>query len=381
MSVRRLIFCAFPFGYGPAAKLLSIARAVRAHGIAPWFLGSGIALELVRRSAGIFDEVIEASASNAAARSLVSSSDGIVSSMDRRAAQLARESSRPLYIVDSLLWMRDRVPEAFLPARRYWAQRFFGEPIGSPHLPVARVGPIVSPFEPGPPLRRAELVVHLGGCESPWATPEDHYRYAAFVTRAVVSAGLPRDASCLVLSGASCTARLRAEFSACGVEFDSLSHEEALNALSQAAVVFTSPGVTATLECFRAGVATSFLPPQNYSQWMALEAVREAGLAPEALHWADVAVPPPFRRMPEDRRTPAVLETIARLSAEGSVRHELTCRLRAAARLPRPELGARQRAAFESLGANGAVEIASQLASESWCEGSDASQEARRGEQ
>ncbi len=364
MPTRRLIFCAFPFGYGPAAKLLSIARAARAHGMAPWFLGSGIALELVRRSRDDFEEIVEASSPDSAVRSLIAASTGIVSIMDRDAARLAHQGSRPFYVVDSLLWMRDRVPEVFLGARRYWAQRFFGKPLGSPDLAVISVGPIVSAIQPVRPHQQAELVVHLGGCESPSAAAEDHHRYARFVTRALVSSGLPREASSLVLSGASSTARLRAEFAGSGIAFASLSHEQALNALSSAALVLTSPGVTATLECFHAGVATSFLPPQNYSQWLALEALRSAGLAEGAFHWADAMGPLPFASMPEERRTPLVLETIARLSAADSLSEELTRSLLAAARRPPAALRARQHAAFESLGANGAVEIAAELAAE-----------------
>jgi hypothetical protein len=145
-----------------------------------------------------------------------------------------------------------------------------------------------------------------------------------------------------------------------------LSHQEALNALSNAALVLTSPGVTATLECFQAGVATSFLPPQNYSQWLALEALRSARLADAAFHWADVTDPLPFASLPEERRTPLVLETIARLSVEDSVSDELGRSLRTATRLPRVELQARQRAAFATLGANGAMEIAAQLSAEAW---------------
>jgi hypothetical protein len=254
----------------------------------------------------------------------------------------------------------------FLSARRYWAQRFFGKPFGSHDLPVVSVGPIVSAFQPGPPLEKAELVVHLGGCESPAAAAEDHHRYARFVTRALVSSGVPREASSLVLSGAACAARLGAEFAGCGVAFASLSHREALNALTNAALVLTSPGVTATLECFQAGVATSFLPPQNYSQWLALEALRSGGLAEGAFHWADVTGPLPFASILEERRTPLVLETIARLSVENSVSDQLTHSLRAATQLPRAELRAQQHAAFTTLGANGSIQIAAELGAEAW---------------
>jgi hypothetical protein len=332
--------------------------------MAPAFLGSGIALELVRRSTEDFEEVLDASAPAASVRSLVGASTGIVSIMDRDAARLARESAKPLYVVDSLLWMRDRIPDVFSAARRYWAQRFFGKTFDSHDSPVVSVGPIVSAFQPAPPLQKAELVVHLGGCESPAAAAKDHHRYARFVTRSLVSSGVPREASSIVLSGAACAARLDAEFSGCGVAFASLAHQEALNVLSNAALVLTSPGVTATLECFQAAVATSFLPPQNYSQWLALEALRSAGLAEGAFHWTDVTDPLPFATMPEERRTPLVLATIARLGVDNSVSDELARCLRAATRLPRAELRARQHAAFSTLGANGSLEIAAQLAAE-----------------
>jgi hypothetical protein len=68
--------------------------------------------------------------------------------------------------------------------------------------------------------------------------------------------------------------------------------------------------------------------------------------------------------MPEERRTPLVLATIARLGVDNSVSDELARCLRAATRLPRAELRARQHAAFSTLGANGSLEIAAQLAAE-----------------
>ena len=257
-------------------------------------------------------------------------------------------------------------PEPFRHASRYWTQRFFGKEIGSWRLspPPTVVAPIVAPIATVRSVPRVDLLIHLGGCASPTATAEDHYRYAAFITRAIVSAELPVLGRTLLLAGESCAERLRGEFPGCGIEFDSLPHEDALGALANSGFVLTSPGVTATLECFRLGVATFFLPPQNYSQWLALGALRDACLAPEAFHWADVVSPPSFRDMPEDRRTPAVLHTIRCLSAQMVIQQDLERRLRRMLRRSRTDLAAMQHEAFVSLGSNGTAQIARELASD-----------------
>ena len=51
--------CAYPFGYGPASKLIVLARALRDRGWELVFLGTGIAYELAARS-DVFAQVIEA---------------------------------------------------------------------------------------------------------------------------------------------------------------------------------------------------------------------------------------------------------------------------------------------------------------------------------
>src|SRR5262249_16462501 len=57
MADRTIVCCAYPFGYGPVAKLLHIARPLRARGLRLVFLGAGIARELAARSS-LFDDVV-----------------------------------------------------------------------------------------------------------------------------------------------------------------------------------------------------------------------------------------------------------------------------------------------------------------------------------
>jgi hypothetical protein len=68
--------------------------------------------------------------------------------------------------------------------------------------------------------------------------------------------------------------------------------------------------------------------------------------------------------MTEDRRTPAVLHAIRRLSAKPAIRQDLERRLRCMLHHSRTELAAVQHEAFASLGSNGTEQIARELAAD-----------------
>ena len=123
---RPVVACsAHPLGYGPAAKLIVLARALRARGWEPVFLGDGIARELAARS-DVFADTLPAEGDEAAVRRHLGAARVLLSVMDRGVAAVARACGRPYCVVDSLLWMRADVPEVFLAADRYWVQDFPG---------------------------------------------------------------------------------------------------------------------------------------------------------------------------------------------------------------------------------------------------------------
>src|SRR5437870_5477918 len=109
--------CAYPFGYGPASKLIVLARALRDRGWELVCLGTGIAYELAARS-DVFAQVIEPEPAEPETRGWLDAATALLSVMDRDFATIACESGRPYFVVDSLLWMRDRVPDVLLSARR-----------------------------------------------------------------------------------------------------------------------------------------------------------------------------------------------------------------------------------------------------------------------
>lgn len=363
----RTVICgAMPFGYGPAAKLLVIASALKDRGLRLILTGRGIALELASRTGQMFDEVIGGEAPHRV-QAAVGRAAAVLSVMDRELAQVATASGAPLYVVDSLLWMRDAVPPAFRGACRYWAQDFLGlREIQGDYQPAPSiVGPIVSlgagRRDPAP----ERLLVNLGGCEAPDGADPNVRAYANFVVGGVLESPLAERFAgrSTVIAGARCIEALQARYAGHDVEFVSLSHEAALGRLAGASLVMTSPGLTMMLESFQHGVPTFFLPPQNYSQWCTLRLLRGAGLAPHALHWEDLRPTLRLRdRMPESERNPVVRAAIASFTSEAGARARFGRCLGEAYRADHAVLGARQQRFFRSLGRNGALTIADQVA-------------------
>ena len=367
MTTPPTLLCgAIPLGYGPAAKLLTIARVLRGRGLRLIMIGHGTSLELAARSGPLFDDVVPAQPGDGVREAAVRSADAVLSVMDRDLAQAASIAHAPLYVIDSLLWMRDAILPAFLGARRYWAQDFLGlrEVQGDYETAPAIVGPIVSPHPPRPGCARGELLINLGGCDAPDGADANYRAYADFVVGGYLDSALARSFAgrATVMAGARCVEALAARHGARGLAFASLPHDAAIERLAGAALIFTSPGVTTVLESFQCGVPTFLLPPQNYSQWCTLRMLRAAGLAPYALHWEDLTEGPRLAdRMPERERNPVVRAAIARFTADGPARSRLSGGFDAAGRADHVAVAAAQSRFFASLGPNGALTIAEEL--------------------
>lgn len=363
MICRTIICCAYPFGYGPAAKLLHIARVLKTKDVRLVFLGTGIAHELVARSR-LFDEVVNTPPTDQRSSARIRDGAAVLSIMDRDYCTIAVEYGRPVFVVDSLLWMRDRVPPVFQQARRYWAQNFADDrgrltEIG-PNATV--VGPILGPkaiqSQPG-----TRVVINLGGGETPEGVIDAHSAYFDFVLQALQRALLLRHyRGVVLLGGERSIAYLRRRYPDCGLEMASASHDQMPTLLRSARWVATSPGLTTTLECFQAGVPTFFLPPQNYSQWWILKKLRERGLAPDSFHWEDLLPDYPVtERMAEAARGPLVREAIHRLAGDRRAQQRLETGLADALGNTAGALVARQRAFFDSLGPVATEKIVNEL--------------------
>ena len=358
-----LAVAALPFGYGPASKAIALAKALRGD-CRLAFVGHGSSLDLVSRTSGVFDEVVPARPDGPRALRLLSQSWGVLSVMDREAGAGAALAEKPLFVVDSLLWMRTGVPEALRHARVYWAQAFPGLSAGAYAPRPTVVGPVVAPRTGGPGRRREGLVVNLGGSAAPDGRRRLYASYARFVVRAVADAGLAaRFGRVTVIGGAGAIGPLGdGDATRDGrLEVATVPHDDARERMARAEAVLTAPGMTATLECFCDRTPTWFLPPQNYSQWCILRRLSAAGVADDALHWEDLDG---VTRLEEGMRPaesdPVVRETVQRLTGDRSAAASLRQRLERVGEAPAGLVTA-QRAFFASLGSGGVEAIASAL--------------------
>jgi hypothetical protein len=360
-----VLFAAFPLGYGPAAKAVVLADRCREAGLEPAFVGRGVSFELAARSRGVFAEVFEGGPGDARARSLADGARAVVSVMDRGMAQLAQERSRPLHVVDSLLWMRDQVPASLLGARRYWVQRF-GDDAGVPcGVSPEFIGPILASVPP-PETAAPDcpLVINLGGFESA-ASPDRDRRYGEMVLEAFAEAGAgARDApSATLLASAGTVGRLRPSAERLGVEVRSVAHDEAIGLLARARLVITVPGLTTALESFQLGRPTLFLPPRNFSQWCILKRMRHRGLAPHSTHWEDFGERYHLgERLPESVRDLRMHTAIDELVGRHAVRQSVASLFVAAQSSDHQELAAAQKEFLRSLGEDGTVAVVRDLA-------------------
>jgi hypothetical protein len=363
---RPVIACsAYPLGYGPASKLIVLARALRDRGWEPVFLGTGIAAELAARS-DVFARIVASEPEDPEVRHWLGAARVLLSVMDRDVAAAARESGHPYCVVDSLLWMRDRVPDVFLSANRYWAQDFPGvrERLTEINPTPTVVGPIVAPMRCAKYDSVGSLVVNLGGMQSPGRDDDGATRYANFVVDGLLRSRLATRFSgrTTVLGGQRIIDHLRSRCAAAGLEFASLPHDEGIARLGRAALVLTAPGLTTTLECFQLSVPTFFLPPQNYSQWWSLHVLREHGLAPGSFHWEDrLSGSPIVERMSEAARAPLLREIIGRLVADETAQADYARFLATLAATELTSLVSRQRAFFDQLGSDGVATVVGEL--------------------
>jgi hypothetical protein len=323
---QNLICCAMPFGYGPAAKLITLAPFLRS-AFNLIFIGHSIAYELVIRSQHLFDRVVLADPTKTLVKELIRESIGLLSVEDREFARVVNQLNHPLFVVDSLLWMRDCVPPDLTSARIYWAQNFpsLNESVETFHPQPIIVGPITPIHAQPPTSNRNGLLINLGGCQAPDNRHLIYQMYAKFILEGILTSGLLQQFSkkVTITGGSECIEILSRLFPDLGIEFTSLSHEKTQIKISQAATVLTVPGMTTIMECFRQETLTFFLPPQNYSQWCTLRHLRLQGLAPYSFHWEELLSTSTVRdRLAESERNKVVVPCIIRLTQDARAKYK-----------------------------------------------------------
>ncbi len=281
---------ALPFGFGPASKAIAVAEAVNERSSRPvrWtFVSSGIGLELIRRSGleGIWCDTRQLDADFALADRLVRELDAMIVVMHRQWAHLLAPRL-PVFCVDSLAHMwRPGAFDAFAgihQVARYYVQDLFGAGEAMRRTPIPNVVPVrpIMSRRSGRGTRwPGRPIFHLGGL----LTPFTDERADVYLAGAVKLMRILAPEAVLLTSE---EAGRRFALLLDGVEHDSLGPSDAIEAFTEAPVVYSSPGITGLIEMCSTRARMVPLPPANYSQVLTVRRLVRAWRSELSDAWA-----------------------------------------------------------------------------------------------
>jgi hypothetical protein len=277
---------AAPYCYGPTAKLLCLAEDLaEKHSLV--FVGDEPGLSLARQ--GRFSEVVENSDRdtwNATARDALQRSDLLVSLLDYRSLLIAREYSVPSVFVDTLTWLRQQVPPFADLADRYISQRFFLDP--SPGLVETLprfewVGPILPRRydEWTTPRQRVSRVVlvNFGGLRSPAMRPGADNVYVDWVLQLLAHTELDPALFRVCLPLYLAPSGPRHSRLLPGADLRYLDSQQFYDALDNASLLVTVPGLETIFEAVHVGIPLVLLPPYNGTQLLQMKAYQREDIA------------------------------------------------------------------------------------------------------
>ena len=286
--VDRVVFFSNPFCYGPTGKAASLVHAFEGASVPLVYAGSEWGCDVIgTRCSAVRLKALDL----ASVREFLASSGnpGVVSCMDSVSVRAARDLGLPSVLVDSLAWFWSSIPSDFLLAETYFALDFPGVREAVSAHPRIRVVPNI-----GSPGRRAvgdgergKSLLHLGGLQNP-LDPGVPTEFLDLLVLALAEGWRERGALLICAGPGSAEylrRALRAHPSPSSVEVATLAHDAFLRALARADHMFTTPGITATMEALERGVPVSFLPPMNLSQWRNLRVFEKHGVATNRCAW------------------------------------------------------------------------------------------------
>lgn len=288
------LFVAEAFGFGPASKLIAIAKLLRTlEGMTAVYLGHGSAYELCRT--GPFDSVIYGDPTDlrrgAEIHLQLSSAKVIFTAMEFRPLPLAKSMGVRTVVFDSLFWMWPELPCDLNDVDLYLCQNFVGVSERASSLNHNVMIKIVPPITISKGLewsRGESVVVNFGGMDNPYVTRAGVVGYATNVLKVMIplfhQLGLKVD----VCGRRWVMDELRSEFSGPTLSFQSLGLEEFVHRLKHVRCLITSPGLETLYEAFTLGVPTYILPAQNNSQIYQARQLRGEVQRLPGMQWEDV---------------------------------------------------------------------------------------------
>lgn len=306
----KLLFSAEPYGYGPAAKAVAIARTLHAQGHSISFVGSGTALHFAQGAADTFDTCLDEHLVDYSGL-LQLNFNAAVSVMEPSLTVAAHAVGLPSVYVDSLYWMWnwadndsqrlravvehiaqlpvDSALEALATedmhdgqfvahrlATRLLVQRSFeSNQSGLRSLMTpTMIGPVVEKCPTSEPYK-GPIVASISGMLSSLVDMHLALPWAQAVVDLLHDGYLNSNLTCgiIVQGNPAVLSNLRSPASSHFQISPAADHVEAMERLANAPISLAPPGITSILEAWQHSVPFVALPAQHYAHGEIFERV------------------------------------------------------------------------------------------------------------
>ncbi|RQW19083.1 hypothetical protein EH196_19260 [Bacillus sp. C1-1] len=267
----RVAFIAPSFGFGPASKADYIIKALR-HSVSSAhidFYGSSFALEYITNNSPV-NNIYECDYSKD--KDLLMENiidyDFVINIMEMEILTHWDKNKPKMLLIDSLNWMWDKLPKGIENVSKYYVQDFMLEEKNLKLDQLEIIRPIT--FDTNNYLSKEKenmLLVNFSGMCNPFTSQEYFKKYVCEISEIIINLFYDEFDEIVFTTNSSLKKDVEVNFKSLSkVKFLFLKHADFLEYMQRSRVVFSTPGITITLEARELDIDLKYLLPTNYSQ-------------------------------------------------------------------------------------------------------------------
>ncbi|MFH1049240.1 MAG: hypothetical protein V1732_06290 [Patescibacteria group bacterium] len=275
-----------PFGYGPTANAIPVIEnlltAVKEIDII--FAGSRLCREIIDNDQIKIVDIDERSRDQIKFFLKTLDNPHIISFQNRFAIKAAKALNLRSAFLDILAWFWNEIPQEHLLADIIFWIRFPGI---EKKMPLSRKIYVVSGIITVLPnlKKKNQLMIHIGGAKYPFSNnaPTNYLNLLADALNGFSCKNIYK--STLFIGGSEAIEYIKQKSINRDIIFASLSQKEFIKELSQSVHVFTTAGLSSTLESFSQKIPVSFLLPINLTQFVLINMLKRYNACPQYMGW------------------------------------------------------------------------------------------------
>lgn len=310
----KIVLTAENFAFGPIGKLLNVANLLMNSGHELIFVGFGTSLQLARKFP--FQKIYELDTDNPDSfnklKSIISTEDILISSMDIPSVTAAKQLGKPVIWLDCLFWFWETIPNEVLDVDLYIRERSMNDSKNDKKFaPLIKnlysVGPIIGKINKS--KRKQKALISFGGGEAAYWYKAGHDTNYPFIMTKILLDNInwKKFNQIIVATNERIVKQLNKKFPQAPFKFTCLSHEKFIQEMAESKITLITPGLVTSEIAFHSGTPTIFLPASNNSQYLQIEEFRKHNLAPASIHLSDFMPELKLNMLPALKSMKAVL--------------------------------------------------------------------------